>query len=309
MNTRTVGACAVVAILFAPTMVLGQAPFIPPEAMTAPQPDTLEGARPYVYKSIGGATLRLHVYDRRNRSAIRSPAIVFFFGGSWTIGSVLHFVPQAKHFTERGIVAIIADYRVFSRHHTTAFESMSDAKSAVRWVRAHATELGVDPNRLVAAGGSAGGHIALSTAVFDTFDEANESKSTSSKPNALVLFNPEVDTTDTPSHATFDDLRARFGARAREGSPIHHLRAGLPPTLILHGKDDTMVAYSDVDRFCKESSGLGNQCQVIGYEGAGHSFFNPDRADGKWYRETLLEADRFLTKLGYLSPPSPTRIP
>ena len=138
MNTRTVGAYAVAAILLAPTMVLGQAPFIPREAMTAPQPDTLEGSRPYVYKSIGGATLRLHVYDRRGRSDVRSPVIVFFFGGAWTIGSVLHFVPQANHFAERGIVAIIADYRVFSRHNTTAFDSMSDAKSAVRWVRAHA---------------------------------------------------------------------------------------------------------------------------------------------------------------------------
>lgn len=308
MNICTAKACAVAVILLAPMMGLGQAPFIPQEAMTAPQPETLEGSRPHVYKSIGGANLRLHVYDRRSKSDVRSPAIVFFFGGSWTIGSVLHFVPQAKHFAQRGIVAIVADYRVSSRHNTTAFESMSDAKSAVRWVRAHANELGVDANRIVAAGGSAGGHIALSTAVFDAFDETNEGKSTSSKPNALVLFNPEVDTTDTPSHATFADLRARFGAKARDGSPIHHLRAGLPPTLILHGKDDTLVAYSDVDRFCKESSGLGNLCQIVGYEGAGHSFFNPDRADGKWYRETLLEADRFLTKLGYLSAPSPMQI-
>ncbi len=261
-----------------------------------------------MYKTVGGATLRLHVYDRRGRSDVRSPAIVFFFGGAWTNGSVLHFVPQANHFAERGIVAIIADYRVFSRYKTTAFDAMSDAKSAVRWVRAHASELGVDANRIVAAGGSSGGHIALSTAVFDTFDETNEDKSTSSKPNALVLFNPGVDTTDTPTHKTSADLRARFGPKAQDGSPIHHLSAGLPPTLILHGKDDAIVPYSDVDRFCKESSGLGNQCQLVGYEGAGHGFFNPDRAGGKWHKDTLLEADRFLTRLKYLSAPPPTQI-
>ena len=90
-----------------------------------------------------------------------TPAIVFFFGGGWSQGTVTQFTPQAKHFAERGMVAILADYRVFRRHGTTALEAMADARSAVRWVRANASKLGVDPNRIVAAGGSSGGHIAL----------------------------------------------------------------------------------------------------------------------------------------------------
>ncbi len=289
--------------LLIPVVALGQAQVIPREAMTAPQPLALEGATPYVYKSVGDANLRLHVYGDVRKSATPSPAIVFFFGGGWTIGSVLHFVSQAKHFAQRGMVAIVADYRVFTRHNSTAFQSMADAKSALRWVRGHAKELGVDPNRIVAAGGSSGGHIALSTAVFDTFDEAGEDNSLSSKPNALLLFNPGVDTTDTPTHVTSDDLKARFGSRAREGSPIHHLKEGLPPTLILHGRNDRLVPYADVDRFCRESERLGNRCQLVGYEGAGHAFFNQE----KWYGETLHEADRFLTRLGYLPAPTPAR--
>lgn len=69
------------------------------------------------------------------------------------------------------------------------------------------------------------------------------------------------------------------------------------------------MPYIDVERFCEKAKTLGNQCQLVGYEGATHGFFNPQNADGKWYRETLLEADRFLTRIGFLREPAPTRIP
>jgi dipeptidyl aminopeptidase/acylaminoacyl peptidase len=135
----------------------------------------------------------------------------------------------------------------------------------------------------------------VSAAVFDTFDESGEDTSVSAKPNALVLFNPAVDTSQN----------RLFADRGRDGSPLHHVRAGLPPTLILHGKADMTVPYADVERFCSEASALGNQCRLVGYEGAAHGFFNPGRGE-KWYRETLLEADRFLTALGYLPQPAAT---
>ena len=224
---------------------------------------------------------------------------MFFFGGGWTQGLVTQFAPQARHLAERGMVAIVADYRVFGRHHTSPFEAMADAKSAIRWVRGHSAQLGIDSNRIVAAGGSSGGHIALSAAVFATLDEAGEDGAVSSKPNALVLFNPAVDTSKIP----------RFGDRGEAGSPFHHVGRALPPTIILHGKSDTTVPYVDVERFCEKARTLGNQCQLVGYEGATHGFFNPQSADGKWYRETLLEADRFLTSIGFLGKPVPTRIP
>lgn len=285
----------VVPTLFLPLLAFAQTASLPP------QPLTVNGATAYVYKSIGGDQLRLHAFTpESSRGIARKPAIVFFFGGGWTSGAITQFVPQATHLAERGMVAIVADYRVFNRHGTSAFEAMTDAKSALRWVRTHSAELGVDTNRIAAAGGSSGGHVALSAAIFDTFDEPGEDKTFSSKPNALVLFNPAVDTTTTPTHDPPEILKARFGIRGRDGSPVHHLRAGLPPTLILHGKADTTVPYADVDRYCTEARTLGNQCQLVGYDGATHGFFNSDRAEGKWRSETLLEAVRFLTKIGYL---------
>ena len=256
-------------------------------ASAPPQPVAVEGATAYVYKTAGAHQLRLHVFHTKRPAP--NPAIVFFFGGAWMQGDVKQFAPQARHLAERGMVAVLADYRVLNRHGTTPYEAMADAKAAIRWVRSHAAQLGVDPNRIVAAGGSSGGHLALSAAVFDAFDEPGEDRTMSANPNALVLFNPAVDTS----------RNRLFGDRAREGSPIHNLRSGLPPTLILHGKADMTVPYADVERFCTEASALGNQCRLVGYEGAAHGFFNPGRGE-KWYRETLLEADRFLTMLGYL---------
>jgi acetyl esterase len=256
-----------------------------------PQPPSIQGAVPHIYKSINGVDLRLHAFAPPNHTASsRVPAILFFFGGGWRRGTIEQFVPQSRHFAQRGMVAMVADYRVLDRHRTTPFEAMADARSAVRWVRSRAGELGVDPDRIVAAGGSSGGHIALSAAVFEDLDEPTGGRHISSMPNALVLFNPAVDTSG----------HERFGDRGREGSPLQHVRSGLPPTLILHGRADTTVPYSEVESFCAESKRMKNDCRVVGYEGAPHGFFNPQNADGKWYREALLEADRFLTDIGYL---------
>ena len=135
-----IAALAVIATAWGPARAAGQ------EASIAPQPTSIEGAHTHVYKSIDGIDLRLHVFSPPDHLAsMKRPAIVFFFGGGWTRGTVEQFVPQSQHLAERGMVAIVADYRVFARHKTTPFEAMTDARSAIRWVRSHAPELGIDP--------------------------------------------------------------------------------------------------------------------------------------------------------------------
>jgi acetyl esterase len=290
MNMKYRGAVASFAALVL-LMPSGSLSLAAQDAAVPPQPVEIDGAVSRVYKSVNGTDLRLHVFNPQDHGTAKAiPAIVFFFGGGWRAGTITQFTPQAKHLAQRGMIAIVADYRVSGRHKTTPFEAIADAKSAIRWVRAHATELGIDPNRIAAGGGSSGGHLALSAAVLDQFDEMNEDRRVSSRPNAVVLFNPAVDTTAVPA----------FGDRGRDGSPLHHIRPGLPPTLIVHGKADATVPYADVDRYCSEATKQGNRCQLIGYENATHGFFNPQNADGKWYRETLLEVDRFLVGIGYL---------
>ena len=261
------------------------------QAQVGPQPLTIEGAATHVFKfkSINGVDLRLHIFNPSGHTAKdRRPAIVFFFGGGWRAGRVQQFVPQSRYLAARGMVSIVADYRVSGRHQTSPFESIADAKSAIRWVRSRSTELGIDPDRLAAGGGSAGGHVAASAAVLKSFDEPSEDRSVSSKPNLLVLFNPVVDTSSIP----------QFSGRGMAGSPYQHLAADLPPTLIQHGKADATVPYLTVEQFCAKAKRLGATCELVGYDDATHGFFNA--GNEKWHQATLLEADRFLTARGYL---------
>jgi len=249
--------------------------------------------RQVVYKKIGDTELKLHIFECGRRGG--RPAIVFFFGGGWVSGSVQQFFPHCQHFASQGMVAISAEYRIKNKHGTTPFECVADGKTAIRYVRAHAKELGIDPAKIVAAGGSAGGHVAACTATIEGFDEDAEDKTISSKPNALVLFNPVIDTTERG-----------YGAEKLKGqtetlSPVHHVAGGIPPTIIFHGTADTTVPFENVERFCRKMHEAGNKCVLVPFEGKKHGFFNYTREeDHASYNATIQRAEQFLRSLGYL---------
>jgi acetyl esterase/lipase len=206
------------------------------------------------------------------------------------------------------MVAIAADYRVSSRHGTKAVDCVRDAKSAIRWVRQNAARLGVDPAKIVAGGGSAGGHIAACSGVIDGFDESDADTSVSSRPNAMVLFNPPLVIAPLEGLPSRDagrasELRERMGIEPRELSPVHHVRAGAPPTIIFHGRDDTTVLYRTAEAFAQAMKQAGNRCELVGYEGQTHGFFNFGRAENEYYRRTVRAMDEFLASLGYLVGP------
>ena len=116
------------------------------------------------YKEASGAKLFLHVFNPEgHKTTDARPAIVFFFGGGWNGGTPKQFEPHCQYLARRGMVAITAEYRVKSRNKTSPFECVADGKSAVRFIRANAAKLGVDPKRVAAGGGSAGGHVAAAT--------------------------------------------------------------------------------------------------------------------------------------------------
>ena len=199
-----------------------------------------------------------------------------------------------------------ADYRVRSRHDTLANKCVADGKSAVRWIRTNADRLGVDPDRIVAGGGSAGGHVAASTGVIEGLEESGESTDVSSVPNAMALFNPAVILAPIDGFEVDEEklkqLEERLGVKPTEISPIHHIRAGLPPTIIFHGKADKTVPYASVSRYTAAAKAAGNRVDLVGYEGAGHGFFNYGRGEpaGEHYRQTMAQLREFLQSLGYL---------
>jgi acetyl esterase/lipase len=270
----------------------------PRQQPAAPNPASLPGAESRVYKSIGEVKLSLHVFRSAERPKSdpkieKLPAIVFFFGGGWNSGSVTQFVKRGEYLASRGMVAVIADYRVKSRHGVTPIECVADAKSAIRWVRMHAGEFGIDANRTVAAGGSAGGHLAAATALTKGLDEKSEAPKISSAPDALALFNPALD-------LSAPRLREMIGERALEISPLHQVRRGAPPTIIFHGTAVTTVPFKQAEEFCAAMKKHSARCELKSDEGRAHGFFNYGRGDGEDYFSTLRALDEFLISLGYL---------
>lgn len=255
-----------------------------------------------IYKTIHQTNLKLHVFKPDQLSADdKRPAIVFFFGGGWQGGNPKQFFEQAEHFSRQGFVAFSADYRVRSRNKTTPFECVKDGKSAIRWVRQHAAELGVDPNRIVASGGSAGGHVAACTGMIDGHEEAVGDLNISSRPNAMILFNPVLDTTKKGYGS------ARFSNEQQTAlSPNHHVRSGLVPTLVFHGTADTTVPFENAERFERLMKQAGNHCRLVSFEAANHGFFNgkffrPGTKNLQPYQKCLRECDAFLNKLGFIA--------
>ncbi len=269
-------------------------------------PPHLAGAKVEVYKTVGDVKLNVYIYHPDGHKASdERPAMVFFFGGGWTSGSPSQFQEQCKYLASRGMVAMTADYRVASRHQTKAVSCVADAKSAVRWVRANADRLGIDPNRIAAGGGSAGGHITACTGVVKGFDESTEDASVSSVPNAMVLFNPALVLAAIDGEQPFDavrleNLQQRMGVDPIALSPYHQVKAGAPPTIIFHGEADTTVTFKSAKQFTEAMTKASNRCQLIGYEGQAHGFFNYGRGDNSSYLKTVRAMDEFLTDLGYL---------
>jgi acetyl esterase/lipase len=270
----------------------------------AAYPPRMDGARVEVYKAAAGVSLNAYIFEPAgHKSSDRRPAIVFFFGGGWRSGSPQQFEQQSRYLASRGMVAIAADYRVASRHSVKAVDCVRDAKSAIRWVRANAARLGIDPKRIAAGGGSAGGHLAAAAGVIEGLDEPDENSGVSSRPDAMVLFNPAVvlaPVAGLDPRRDISGLEERLGIEPRALSPYHHIRKGAPPAIIFHGKADTTVPYATVELFAKKMTEQGNRCELVGFEGQSHGFFNFGRGGGQGYRETLRKTDEFLASLGYL---------
>lgn len=242
--------------------------------------------RSLIYKTVNGTELRMDVFEPAGfKAADRRPAIVFFFGGGWSSGSPRQFYQQARAMADQGMMAFSADYRVGGRNKTTPFECVKDGKSAIRWVRAHATELGIDPDRIVAAGGSAGGHVAACTGVIAGTEESGEKTTISSVPNAMILFNPVLDTTDKGYGA-----KAFKPEQQTDLSPCHHVRRGIVPTIIFHGTADKTVPFENAERFTRLMKEAGNVCVLVPFEGKDHGFFN-----GSFFRKGNGDADFELT--------------
>ena len=259
----------------------------------------LQQSEGYVYKTVNDVDIGAYVFRAKSAEGSEkpSPVALFLCSSGWDNGLVSQFAPHAIYLASRGMTGILIDYRMTARFpSSTPLDAIADARSAVRWVRAHASDLGVDPDRIVGCGGSAGAHAILSAGLCKEGDDPSDDLTVSCAPNAFVLFNPILDT--SPKKGVFSE---RFPDKrvAKRFNLVPLVRRRIPPMLIIHGTADRVVPYGQSVRFKKRNWWRRNECHLLPYEGQGHGFFNFN-FDVRLYEHTLNDMDRFLTALDYL---------
>lgn len=226
-----------------------------------------------IYKEISGTQLNAHILSPVDVQANeKRPVFVFFHGGGWTQGSPQQWVDPCRLITPKGWVIILFQYRLCTNDAITPVDCIKDAKSAIRWVRANADKLHVDPDKIVASGESAGGHLAASTAMITGINEYSDNLTISSEPNALVLFYPCL---NTDADNWFKKL-LHNQIPIEQTSPFHQIRKGLPPTVIFHGTKDEIVPYSTIVEFQEKMNRFGNDCTLHTFENRGHGLSQND---------------------------------
>jgi acetyl esterase len=252
----------------------------------------LEAAETLVYKVVDNRELKLLVDKPEGWTAAdRRPAMVFYFGGGWVGGTPEQFRRQSAYLATRGMVGVRVEYRVIPKGDSgPPVVCCADAKSAMRYVRSHAAELGIDPGRIAGAGGSAGGHLAAFTALVPGLDDPGDDLKVSCVPDALVLFNPVF------NNGPGEWGNARVGARYKEFSPAHNVKKGAPPAIVFLGDKDDLIPVKVLEDFRREMEQAGSRCETHVYPGMTHGFFNSNPSLGL----TMKETDRFLASLGWL---------
>lgn len=260
-------------------------------AAQSDQPDEI-----VTYREVDGHELKMHVFLPEGFAATdRRPAVVFYFGGGWNGGSPGQFYPFSRYLAERGIVAMAAEYRTKNGHGVAPFACVEDAKAAMRWARKHAAKWGIDPQRLAAGGGSAGGHLAAATAFLPGLNEEGAKLSDSCIPDALILYNPVMD--NGPTGYGYD----RIGDRFPEFSPLHNIGPEIPPpTITFLGTHDALITVDSMRTFANAIRREGGRCDFHLYENAPHGFFNQRDWGNLRYFEVVRATDRFLGSLGWL---------
>ena len=258
----------------------------------------LEPSRQIVYKTIDenasdGERIRrelyLHVFQPEDWSAgQRLPCFVVIHGGGWTGGEPRRMYPFASHFADLGMVGISVQYRLMSsKRGATVFDSVSDVRSAIRFIKSNSDDLGIDANRLVISGGSAGGHLAAATAMFSEVNDPADDLGVDPKPNALVLLFPVIDTSEEGYG------QRKIGVDWAQLSPLHRVVKGIPPTLIFHGTGDTVTPYAGAAAFATSMREKGNSCELVSHDGGRHGYLMFDQS---LFEETLAKMEEYFAK-------------
>ncbi len=254
----------------------------------------LEYARRAVYETLDdGGELALHLLlPKEFREGPPRPAMVCFHGGAWDRGSVVQFLPHALYYVERGAIGALAEYRHRDSHPgARPGQAYADARAAMRYLRRQATELHLDPARLVAIGAGAGANLAGALLL----DPPEPKQECDWRPSAAVLLSAVFDV--VKGGPGYD--RCGSAAEARSLSLTRRITVGAPPLLVVHGNADRVVPFEEAGAFVAKMQRKKNPCRLVEFEGRDREFFNLN-VDPISYEAVLGEIDTFLDEHGLL---------
>lgn len=312
------GAKKMAAKFFAALEPLLAANMAPLDPMFASLPDTQQEAlakasKKVVYKTANGLDLEMHIFVPETPASGKRPAALFIHGGGWAGGDPSVHAFESLHLAKRGMVAATIRYRFLGDPKKNAFatgknpgDCLSDAKSAMRWLRSHAADFNIDPDRIAAGGGSAGGHLAAALNTISGYDDPADDLKVSPKANALVLLYPAFDLLKGWTGGISQCRKA--GIDPATFSPATLAGKDFPPTIILVGKLDPVSPPASNSAFLARMKNDGVPVDLFTYDGKEHKLFERKKTDPH-YQSYLIQADRFFQNLGWIGtkelPPLP----
>lgn len=238
----------------------------PAFANPAPPPDApaIKVEKDVVIGKGGETDLRCDIY-RPPAGTEKHMALVHLHGGGFARGSKDTLAAKVTPLTTRGYVSIAAEYRLSGVAKWPA--QIEDVKTAIRWTRANAGSLGIDPERIAAVGYSAGGHLALFAAgASDT------------RLAACVAFYPAVEVSKETAQMLLPSGSDEAAIRA--ASPLTYVKAGFPPTIVFHGLADVTVPPESSEHLLQALRGAGVPAELHTFAGVPHEFdMHPEFAE------------------------------
>jgi acetyl esterase/lipase len=265
-------------------------------------PETVELKPDIVYARYGAREMHVDLYLPKQSAGLR-PAVVYIHGGGWRGGNKRAFSRHAAHMATLGFAGAAIEYRLSGEAKYPA--AIHDSKAAVRWLRAHAAEYRIDPNRIGAAGGSAGGHLVGllgTTNQIKEFEGAGGNSNFSSQVRAVAAFNPAVDfvsfgkgASGNASNAVYEFLGATYAHQPNlwaQAAPITHVNQNSAVFLFLHGTGDTVVPYQQSVDMMNKLKTAGIRAEIFSAPEAGHGFFNRP----PWFQPALKRMEEFFIR-------------